>query len=264
MATLPTGVDPDVVPCLCGHLPDEHGTGFFCLCGVCDCEDYAPDVDQAIVMLLAQSREYSSTRFPIATATALIGEDPPAWPGRCLEIATYLFDGAATAGTPIEGRVVYGHYRGYMAKDGYFGSRAGLGWTHHGWIDIGRGRVIDPTRWVFENVDPYVYEGPGDDDYDEAGNVFRRELARPCPTATNPDKALTLPPAAADHLAALSGGAMAHTGGTVPADFAQLMWLANLDPAVLGEHARHVYEAMLAAGAAALLPIDNRIKVLAA
>lgn len=32
----------------------------------------------------------------------------------------------------------------------------------HVWIETPKGLVIDPTRWVFEGVWPYLYRGPRD------------------------------------------------------------------------------------------------------
>ena len=32
----------------------------------------------------------------------------------------------------------------------------------HVWIERPDGTIVDPTRWVFEGVWPYVYEGPAD------------------------------------------------------------------------------------------------------
>ena len=32
----------------------------------------------------------------------------------------------------------------------------------HTWIEKLDGTVVDPTRWVFEGVWPYIYEGPRD------------------------------------------------------------------------------------------------------
>ena len=60
-------------------------------------------------------------------------------------------------------------------RDGVWtGPRAGWGFKHtrwrtdahgfpvHVWIERAGGTVIDPTRWVFEGVWPYLYEGPAD------------------------------------------------------------------------------------------------------
>ena len=32
----------------------------------------------------------------------------------------------------------------------------------HVWIELPDGTVLDPTRWTFEGVWPYVYQGPAD------------------------------------------------------------------------------------------------------
>jgi hypothetical protein len=74
----------------------------------------------------------------------------------------------------IPGSAVYGHWTGPIAKDSYF-HRLGAGagpFVRHGWILLPDERVCDPTRWVFEDVAPYLYVGEADH-YDEGGDKFR-------------------------------------------------------------------------------------------
>lgn len=264
MTAIPDCVDLDLVACVCGHLRDEHEQSFFSPCQWCDCEDYAPDTEEIYAQAQAAGTEYVSDRFTLEEASALIDIPMERWPGSCYAVATALFNGAVAAGKATGGRVVYGHWRGFMHPQGHFGARARLGFTSHGWIDLGDGRVLDPTRWVFENVAPYLYEGPGDE-YDEGGNVLRAELARPCPPATGTLEVLHLDDGAARFLAGLSGQALKPSYGEqtlVMLDRSQLFWLANIALDALGEHAEAIYTALIDAGHRALIPVDNRLKAL--
>src|SRR6185369_10603201 len=77
------------------------------------------------------------------------------WPGNC----TYIAHAAAEL---IVAREVYGMWDGPIAKGSLFEGRA---FTHHGWLELpkklpsDKATVVDPTRWAFEMVKPYIYIG---------------------------------------------------------------------------------------------------------
>lgn len=81
------------------------------------------------------------------------------WPGNCYAIACAVLKSGM-----VRGRATYGHYYGYISPLSIpFGGRK---WSRHGWITR-RKTIVDPTRWVFEAVKPYIYVGPVNDaDYD--------------------------------------------------------------------------------------------------
>lgn len=200
----------------------------------------------------------------LAEAEAAVGEPAAKWVARCYEIAYKLVDAGA-----VEGRAVYGHYLGPVLPGSVFHDRhRSCGFTGHGWVSLPDGRVLDPTRWVFEAVAPYLYIGDAEGasssehggaplEYDEGGNVWReRNLAPPPPFQPTVSRVeLNLPQEASDHIYILLGGS---PGVTVE----QLLWLSNLPLARLGEHARAVFQAIVEAGHAGFLPIDNRRLVL--
>jgi serine/threonine protein phosphatase 1 len=94
------------------------------------------------------------------------------WAGNCHAIALKLM-----AAYPVRGmRYARGHWRGVTA--GQFEGRA---LTGHTWLQLADGRIVDPTRYVFEGVAPYIYIGPKDDNYDEAG-LKTRHRAIPQPS----------------------------------------------------------------------------------
>lgn len=81
----------------------------------------------------------------------VLGQRASKWKGNCFGIA-----GALVAKKLVEGVAVYGFYHGPIAKTSMFAGRA---FTHHGWVLQPDGTVVDPTRWVFEDVEPYIYVG---------------------------------------------------------------------------------------------------------
>jgi hypothetical protein len=85
----------------------------------------------------------------------LIGIKVKDWPGNCYSVAVNIVESGL-----VEGRPEYGIWQGEIAPGSYFDDRP---IARHGWVRLPDGQVLDPTRWVFEGVDPYIYIGSGDD-----------------------------------------------------------------------------------------------------
>ncbi len=97
----------------------------------------------------------------LAECEEAIGEQAEAWVARCYEISC-----AIVAAGLVDGEAVYGHWLGKVAPGSHFADRKKLPFIPHGWILLKDGRVLDPTRWVFENVKPYLYVGQEPDSWD--------------------------------------------------------------------------------------------------
>lgn len=192
----------------------------------------------------------------LAEAEAAIGEPAVQWVSRCYEIAYKLVERL------VPGRAVYGHYLGpVLPSSPFYARHHACSFTGHGWVSLPDGRVLDPTRWVFEAQEPYLHLGwPGEGEsleYDEGGNKWRERNLTP-PPAFDPSAKrveLRLSEAAADHTYRLLGGSPAVT-------IEQLLWLANLPLERLGDQAKDVFTAIVEAGHPGFLPIDNRRRVL--
>jgi hypothetical protein len=208
------------------------------------------------------------------------------WPGKCYQVASALVEAGV-----VDGEAVYGHWTGPINPTSpVFGDRADLGFTHHGWIVMEDGTVVDPTRWVFENAKPYIFIGkPPEDDgfcrhcehsedehangffnpctecdchdferkvkrwpYDEGGNQLRATLAKPPPRFNSKKEKvkLKLPASAGAHCLLL----LQDKGWTLE----QVFWLANLPYDRFGPFVFDVYKAIAACGKEMLIPIDNR------
>lgn len=184
----------------------------------------------------------------LARVEKKLGIPAAEWEGRCFEIASAIVDAKL-----VKGRAIYGHWLGPIAKGSIFYSRRHLGFCHHGWIELPNGNVLDPTRWTFEMVPPYLFEGPGTE-YDEGGNLFREIIRRPVPPFKGPS------------ILRLKGLPLAHVqecvGDKAGFDVGRMIWLANLPLNLLRPHEKAIYTAFVKAGEAAYIPIDNRRKVL--
>ena len=217
----------------------------------------------------------TSMKIPtISQIEKAIGRSTDKWIGNCKAIADDIVDAGL-----VKGHAVYGMWIGPIDPRSIFGRRP---FTHHGWIVLPDKRVMDPTRWVFEATDPYVYVGSEEpvtacricgytdeehndfDDYydgicseftapvwpyDEGGNQIMKKF-RPPPPGCNPHerKYHGAPPIA---LQLLKTNRKMIT-------MEQMGWIANTPYDVLGSHVGDVYNWIINAGRSALIPIDNR------
>jgi|SRR5882757_11575299 len=182
------------------------------------------------------------------------------WKGNCFALATQVVRRGI-----VEGDAVYGMWHGPIAEGSFFEERHGsLPFTQHGWVNLHDGRICDPTRWVFENVEPYIYVGPNDH-YDEGANRLRQH--QPPPQFDPSERTVTI----AQHI--LSGSAWTHIESLLGMDqhlsedvdyepgtvtIEQIFWVANRAPDVLFPHTVAIYEAIDKLGYGAAVPYDNR------
>lgn len=105
-------------------------------------------------------------KLPVNALEAKIGKKAKEWEGFCSEIAHELrFSGLKEGAGTTEH---YGHWNGPISTKSVF---AGRSFTHHAWLQKGD-IIIDPTRWVFEGVEPYIYIGKNDF-YDDGGQQMQ-------------------------------------------------------------------------------------------
>lgn len=154
----------------------------------------------------------------------------------------------------MEGRAVFGHYYGHASPKSPL-YVPGHPCYPHGWIVQPDGTIADFTRWVFEAVQPYLFVGKNNEEYDESGSRVRRTLAFPMP-----------PPVYDPHQRRLNLRLRKETrqyvldellGGSPGVTFQQGVWLANVDLKTLSKHAREIFEALADRRLKELIPIDN-------
>lgn len=98
----------------------------------------------------------------------LIGLTTEEWKGNCYAVAVACVDAGV-----VEGEAEYGIWEGPIAPGSFFEGRP---LARHGWVRLPDGQIWDPTRWVFENVEPYIYVG-SDEFYDFGATRLRRSVA---------------------------------------------------------------------------------------
>ena len=175
------------------------------------------------------------------------------WPGKCYYIACLMLDKGIVKGEPR-----YGHWLGPVAAGSRFDRGSPV--TRHGWIAAkkeGREIVIDPTRWVFEDCSPYIFEGQDREGYyDAGGNRFREENVKPFPEFDPQYGAYQIPPVVRQAIRRLAGKQLTVVNRI------QLNWLANQSLNRLGASARPVFDWLIRQKLGAFIPIDNRELVL--
>lgn len=171
--------------------------------------------------------------------SGLISND---WHGRCTTLAHH-------AAILVGGSEVYGAYHGPVDTEGYWKDRL---FQRHGWVLLDDGRILDPTRWSFENADPYIYIGDSGG-YDEGAQEVRKMFRSPCPDTRGRELKFNIPHAAAVAVEMLTGMPLeAFT-------FDQVFWVANAPYDELEKYGyvKAIYGLLIDNGLSALIPLDN-------
>jgi hypothetical protein len=205
-------------------------------------------------------------RLPSLAAVEAAFGPAATWAGRCYAIACACVEEGFVRGT-----AVYGHWRGEVCPDSYFGrlKQPAMPFHRHGWVAVsGRsGMIFDPTRWMFTGAEPFLYLGLNRGEYDEGGNRLRQGLLRPPPVFDPYSREIfsfsqrKLSPEAWSHLERLLGSSYlvdlgdAYSPGDV--SFEQLFWIANLPCDALSPYVREIYRVIADLGREAWIPIDN-------
>ncbi len=91
------------------------------------------------------------------------------WPLNCYYVSTLLVKHGI-----FSGKAVFGKYLGEISQKSPFSDSP---IPNHGWIVTDDNKIVDPTRWVFEHVKPYLYIGEvKDKNYDRGANSLRTTL----------------------------------------------------------------------------------------
>ena len=194
----------------------------------------------------------------VAQVEKAINMSADEWVANCYAIACMMVDAGVVTGRPV-----FGHWLGRIAPGTPFYQRGSrIPFTQHGWVlhDPETRSVFDPTRWVFEGVEPYIYFGSPNTSvdpwpYDEGGNVLRAAMLQPFPKPDPseprwgvPNQRLRLPRTLVRQF-------------ELPEllTLTQVHWIAILPYDVLEPHGvEAIYRAIERSGHAPLIPIDNR------
>ena len=193
----------------------------------------------------------------IDEAVEKIGIPVAGWKGNCYAIACKLVEARLAGG----GVAIYNHWTGPIAPGSFFAHARGSGFCQHGWVLLPSGQVLDPTRWVFEGAEPYIYLGPADH-YDEGGNLLRGARIGPPPPFDPDDEVFDVTKEILDTAPYMHAEGLLDldwTSGQEPGQLTkgQLRWLANVPFSRLGHHAMAIYLALEKLEMRGFVPIDN-------
>lgn len=203
--------------------------------------------------------------FDVHEVAAAIGLPVENWHGKCYAIACQMVMVGLTDAEPV-----YGSWSGPIHPDSHFGKRQG-GDVNHGWLVADKPRwnsvgvqpksIIDPTRWVFENVEPYIYVGPNDY-YDRASDARRMMMhaMRPIPEPEKREVHLDL--GDVEEIIEHVNQLLDDDTYCCDYDFKQVFYLANCPVSVLRPFAKEILSAISEAGHNGLIPVDVRQWVL--
>ena len=180
-----------------------------------------------------------------------IGHHPKTWEGRCAHVAHLL--NVHFYNEEMKER--YGLWLGPIIEGTCFSKRP---YTSHGWLESGTGSlgtlIIDPTRWVFEGKEPYIFEGFDHDGYYDLGaNKVNAMFRMPCPEYDPTDKRVIISCSRAlelfmkDKLESPPGITDKH-----------IFWLANIPLQEIPDKLRkEFYKFIAKVGSSCWVPTDN-------
>lgn len=213
------------------------------ICGDEFCEDHSDEFRGKRVCDLCLDR---LTQYRVSTLEAAIGIPAENWKGRCHEISSLMLKHYRPK---IEAKLCYGMFVGNIASTGYFG---GHPISRHGWLKAKDGMIIDPTRWVFEDVKPYIYYGFDNEEYDFGANEVRRSIRVPFPKL---DKERSIP--FSELPKAVQAICKPYTKKQKVIGIGQLLWMANLTPVELGKDIKKFYQYLIDTNRGGFVPCDN-------
>lgn len=164
------------------------------------------------------------------------------WPGNCYSVASALVVAGCYAG-----KARYGIYNGTIHPRSMF---AGRPMARHGWIECDD-CIVDPTRYVFENLPPYIAVVEIDNEIYDFGMQALRERTRvPFTDADAEGSPVVVPDELRLVLSACAGQPLSIVS------VAQLCWLANSPLLQLGDDAKPFYQWLQSLGKRAFVPLD--------
>lgn len=178
----------------------------------------------------------------------LIGAPPEEWEGQCTWVVSELIKTGK-----VIGKKRYGHYYGPISPKSIFARSHLTTPCRHGWIELEDGRVLDPTRWVFEAIGPYIYIGPNRCEYDAGGQILKMSNLAPPPDYLEGEETVEAPQEFIEAFLVVPGVKEGREVFTLD----QVFWLANLPVPNLGEIGRPLYKWLNEHGYKVFIPLDN-------
>lgn len=165
------------------------------------------------------------------------------WAGQCYAVSVSLLDYGI-----IKGYARYGSYTGYIDPESMFYDECHeSGVSRHGWIELEDGTIVDPTRWVFEHKEPYIYVGKNDcyeaDPY-TSYDIHRQHEKPPVYKKSSTNVVLSI----SDSARHMMHKVLREDRDENSFTRAQLFWLCKANPIEYGVYRVEIYEALKKAG----------------
>jgi hypothetical protein len=174
------------------------------------------------------------------------------WPGNCYYLALLFVKHKI-----VNGIARYGHFIGEVdSKSTFYKVHRVTAFVPHGWVELPDGKIVDPTRYVFESKEPYIYEGTSED-YDIGGSSIRDAMRKSmgCP-AHNPNAKnffeFKLPDEVIKLMRLICEDE--REGNVFCGD--HVFWLGNANPKEFGIHAKSIYKEFKRLEIAVYIPQD--------
>jgi hypothetical protein len=215
------------------------------------CSDYIERLDRDSLLILIETHDVvipePEKKSYIETIQDAINTPFERWKGNCYHISCQIVKSGI-----IKGKAVFGKYYGQVDDQSMF---AGGIFINHGWIETPEGKIIDPTRWVFENKEPYIFEtDKNNKDYDRGSNFMKSIFNNAIPAFDESTKIITIEDESIDLLfSAILGEHKQHKKITV--DQAVFIGSQSLD--FYGENAKTIFTWFKENNLAFFIPIDN-------
>lgn len=183
----------------------------------------------------------------IKKAEQLIHSKASTWEGNCHTVASELLK---TNTKELKGgKLLYGMWHGPIHPKSIF---AGRPFTHHGWIRMPDATIVDPTRWAFEYVKPYIYHGENDF-YDAGGQRLKLAMRGECPDFTGQHP---IPAPQGKLREIIQSVCQDKIGEQICAS--QKFYIANTPPILLGDSKKELHSWLLENNCGVFIPMDFR------
>ena len=169
----------------------------------------------------------------------------------CFSVATVVAEMLEKRGVPA--RAVYGSWWGS------YSGRPALPAHRHGWCIVNDKEVLDATRWVFEDREPYLFKAPMSkcSEYDEGSRRLRSAQRIAFPKAKEKDEIVQFT-WSKDAWITLFSVIRSEDANPFRLTVPQVMWIANTDYYAFGKHIVEIYETLIARDFGAFIPTDYR------